>query len=149
MLLLADGDNSSGETSLLIVQTISALVTFAEGAGAFIEIEDVSPLVEIAPSNSTALEVFAFAWINCMNTSKDRTVLKTKIDATIQSLVSSFTGTDGVTLLEFLGKFLRNSDAKVGSLPRRHRQLTYVLPGSPVKSEVDQGFHRLYQEAHH
>ncbi|TDZ27137.1 hypothetical protein C8035_v011935 [Colletotrichum spinosum] len=47
-----------------------------------------------------------------MDTTQDKKVLQTKTDATIQSLVAAFTGTDGVTLLEFLGKFLRNSDPK-------------------------------------
>ncbi|KAF6838101.1 DUF1941 family protein [Colletotrichum plurivorum] len=125
-LLVSSLVQSSGETSLLIVQTLFALVAFSEGAEVFNQIEDVSPLVEIAPSNSTALEVFSFAWINCMDTAKDRTVLQNKIDGTIQSLVSSFTGTDGVTLLEFLGKFLRNSDVK-------------ALPSNPkwIKAAVD------------
>ncbi|OHW90876.1 DUF1941 family protein [Colletotrichum incanum] len=112
-LLVSSLLQSSEETSKLIVQTITTLVAFPEGAKSFFEVEDVSPLVEIAPSNPSALEIFAFAWINCMDLAEDKTVLKTKIDVTIQALVSTFTGTDGVTLLEFLGKFLRNSDPKV------------------------------------
>ncbi|KAE9567371.1 hypotheticall protein [Colletotrichum fructicola] len=111
-LLVSGLLRSSGETSRLIVQTILALVVFPEGARVFSEIEDVSPLVEIAPSDPVALEIFAFAYINCMDLAEDRVVLSKKIDSTIQALVSSFKGTDGVTLLEFLGNFLRNSDAK-------------------------------------
>lgn len=139
--------NSSGETSILIVQTILALVAFPEGAKAFSEIEDVSPLVEVAPSNPSVLEVFTFAWINCMDLGEDRTILEAKIDGTIQALVSSFTGTDGVTLLEFLGKFLRNSDPKVIIPSRRYRQLTYTRIGPTIKSEMDQPSCRLYKEA--
>ncbi|GJC86584.1 uncharacterized protein ColLi_09422 [Colletotrichum liriopes] len=125
-LLVSSLLQSSEETSKLIIQTIITLVAFPEGAKSFFEVEDVSPLVEIAPNNPSALEIFAFAWINCMDLAEDRTALKTKIDGTIQALVSTFTGTDGVTLLEFLGKFLRNSDPK-------------VLPSSPkwVKPVVD------------
>ncbi|GKT53352.1 DUF1941 family protein [Colletotrichum tofieldiae] len=125
-LLVSSLLQSSEETSKLIIQTIITLVAFPEGAKSFFEVEDVSPLVEIAPNNPSALEIFAFAWINCMDLAEDRTALKTKIDGTIQALVSTFTGTDGVTLLEFLGKFLRNSDPK-------------VLPTSPkwVKPVVD------------
>lgn len=122
------------------MQTILALVVFPEGARVFSEIEDVSPLVEIAPSDPVALEIFAFAYINCMDLAEDRVVLSKKIDSTIQALVSSFKGTDGVTLLEFLGKFLRNSDAKVGPPPKRRRRLTYTLAGAPVESNMDQDY---------
>ncbi|GKT43945.1 uncharacterized protein ColSpa_04126 [Colletotrichum spaethianum] len=125
-LLVSSLLQSSEETSKLIIQTILTIVVFPEGAKSFFEVEDVSPLVEIAPNNPSALEIFAFAWINCMDLAEDKTVMKTKIDGTIQALVSTFTGTDGVTLLEFLGKFLRNSDPK-------------ALPSSPkwIKSVVD------------
>ncbi|KAK2032730.1 DUF1941-domain-containing protein [Colletotrichum zoysiae] len=125
-LLVSSLLQSSEGTSKLIVQTILTLVVFPEGAKSFLEVEDVSPLVEIAPSNSSALEVFAFSWINCMGLVQDRTVLKTKIDGTVQALVSTFNGTDGVTLLEFLGKFLRNADPQ-------------ALPSSPkwVKPAID------------
>ncbi|KAK2062849.1 DUF1941-domain-containing protein [Colletotrichum caudatum] len=125
-LLVSSLLQSSEGTSELIVQTILTLVVFPEGAKSFLEVEDVSPLVEIAPSNSSALEVFAFSWINCMGSVQDRTVLKTNIDGTVQALVSTFNGTDGVTLLEFLGKFLRNADPQ-------------ALPSSPkwVKPAID------------
>ncbi|GJC95282.1 DUF1941 family protein [Colletotrichum higginsianum] len=125
-LLVSSLLQSSEETSKLITQTIHTLVTFPEGAKAFSEVDDVSPLVEITPNNPLSLEIFAFAWINCMDLAEDRTGLKTKIDGTIQALVSAFHGTDGVTFLEFLGKFLRNSDPK-------------ALPASPkwIKSVVD------------
>lgn len=92
----------------------------------FFDIDDVTPLVEVAPNNPSALEIFSFAWINCMDIAEDRPVLKSKIYRTIQALVSTFNGTDGVTLLEFLGKFLRNSDPKVVPLLRQYRQLTYT-----------------------
>ncbi|KAK1598593.1 Neurochondrin-domain-containing protein [Colletotrichum navitas] len=125
-LLVSSLLQSSEETSKLIVQTILTLVAFPEGAKSFLEVEDVSPLVEIAPSNSSALEVFGFSWINCMSLMQDRTALKTKIDGTVQALVSTFKGTDAVTFLEFLGKFLRNADPK-------------ALPSSPkwVKPAVN------------
>ncbi|KAL0931678.1 DUF1941 family protein [Colletotrichum truncatum] len=109
-LLVSGLLQSSGETSDLILQTILTLVAFPEGAKVFAEIEDISPLIEIAPGNPLALQIITFAYINCMDILGDTTALKTKIDSTILSLISSFTGTDGVTLLEFLGKFLRNSD---------------------------------------
>ncbi|KAF9871662.1 hypothetical protein CkaCkLH20_10860 [Colletotrichum karsti] len=116
---------SSGETSQLIVQTILTLVVYPEGAKVFVDIEDVSSLVEIAPDNPSALEIFSFAYINCMDLAEDRTILQAKIDSTIRALVSTFTGTDGVTLLEFLGKFLRNSDPK--ALPSNPKWIKPVI----------------------
>lgn len=118
--------SSSGETSEMIIQTLLTMVAFPEGAKVFFDIEDVTPLVEVAPNNPSALEIFSFAWINCMDIAEDRIVLESKIDRTIQALVSTFNGTDGVTLLEFLGKFLRNSDPKVVTPLRQYRQLTYT-----------------------
>lgn len=97
------------------MQAILTLVIYPEGAKVFVEIIDVSPLVEIVPNDQSALDIFYFAYINCMDLAEERTVLRTKINSTIQALVSSFTGTDGVTLLGFLGKFLRNSDPEVGT----------------------------------
>ncbi|KAK1701919.1 Neurochondrin-domain-containing protein [Colletotrichum lupini] len=114
-LLVSSLLRSSGETSEMIIQTLLTMAAFPEGAKVFFDIEDVTPLVEVAPNNPSALEIFSFAWINCMDIAEDRIVLESKIDKTIQALVSTFNGTDGVTLLEFLGKFLRNSDPK--SLP--------------------------------
>ncbi|KXH66926.1 hypothetical protein CSAL01_02297 [Colletotrichum salicis] len=125
-LLVSSLLRSSKETSEMIIQTLLTLAAFPEGAKAFFDIEDVTPLVEVAPNNPSALEIFSFAWINCMDIAEDRLVLKSKIDKTIQALVSTFNGTDGVTLLEFLGKFLRNSDPK-------------ALPLNPkwIKTSVD------------
>ncbi|OHF02636.1 hypothetical protein CORC01_02032 [Colletotrichum orchidophilum] len=117
---------SSGETSEMIVQTLHNLVAFPEGAKVFLDIEDVTPLVEIAPNNPSALEIFSYAWINCIGLAEERVLLESRIDGTIQALVSTFIGTDGVTLLEFLGKFLRNSDPE-------------ALPSNPkwIKTLVD------------
>ncbi|OLN81786.1 Uncharacterized protein C16C4.02c [Colletotrichum chlorophyti] len=124
-LLVSGLLQSSGETSKLIIHTILTLVVFPEGAKAFYDIDDVSPLVEIAPSNPSILDIFAFAWINCMDVAEDRTALRANIDCTIQALVSSFKGTDGVTLLDFLGKFLRNSDPQ--ALPSNPKWIKPVV----------------------
>ncbi|CRK47777.1 hypothetical protein BN1723_007757 [Verticillium longisporum] len=108
-VLVATVLRSSEETTQLIIQTLLELVAFSEGAKSFIAIEDPSPLIEIAPSQPLVLEVFDLAWINCMAGSTDRTSLRPVIDESIKGLVSSFKGTDGVTLLRFLGNFLRRS----------------------------------------
>lgn len=75
--------------------------------------EDFSSLTEIAPSHAQVLDIFYFAWLNSMTTIEDPSTLVRQIDDTIQSLVSSFTGTDAVTLLEFLGYFLRHANSSV------------------------------------
>lgn len=76
-------------------------------------IEDISPLTEVAATHPESLQVLSFAWLHAQNASQDHAVLRNKIDATIQQLVSSFRGTDGVTLLEFLGSFLHHADPEV------------------------------------
>lgn len=104
---------SSDETTQLILQALVSITSFPEGARAFMNIEDISPLVEVAPAQPDALRVLSFAWLHAQNTSQDPAALRTKIDKTIQQLVSSFKGTDGVTLLEFLGSFLHHADPEV------------------------------------
>lgn len=46
----------------------------------------------------------------------NRGPLRLKIDETIKALVSSFTGTDTVTLLQFLANLLRNLDPEVSTV---------------------------------
>ncbi|KAH7313345.1 Neurochondrin-domain-containing protein [Stachybotrys elegans] len=103
---------SSDETTNLLLQLLYTLVSSQEGAKTFTAIEDLSPLTEIAPSHPLVLDILCHAWLNAM-VSQDKSILATRIDNTIQSLVSSFTGTDAVTLLEFIGKFLRQADVAI------------------------------------
>ena len=83
------------------------------GAHALVQIEDLTPLTEAAPAHPDAMDVLRFAWLNSMTNFENKRDLSTRIDEALQSLVSSFTGTDAVTLLEFLGAFLRQADATV------------------------------------
>lgn len=98
---------------MLIVQTLLTLVNSSEGAKAFVSVEDVSPLIEIAPSQSLALDVFLHAYAQCAISLEDRTYLQPKIDQTVAALVVTFKGTDGVTLLNFLDQLLRRLDSEV------------------------------------
>lgn len=124
-------DGSSGETTELLLKLLHTLVSTPEGAKAFVEVGDVSSLAEIAPTHATVLEIFSFAWLNGMAFIVDKHVLISQVADTMQSLVASFTGTDGVTLLEFLGNFLRQVDPAVSTccsqleLDVRKRCLTY------------------------
>ncbi|KAJ4391340.1 hypothetical protein N0V93_004957 [Gnomoniopsis smithogilvyi] len=102
--------HSSNETTLLIIQTLLTLVNSPEGAKAFVAIDDVSPLVEAAPSQPLILDVFLHAYAQCVISSGDSTTLQSKIDQTVAMLVVSFKGTDAVTLLAFLDSLLRRLD---------------------------------------
>ncbi|ODA81572.1 hypothetical protein RJ55_00072 [Drechmeria coniospora] len=104
---------SSGETTGLLLELLHALVTTASGAQALVRIEDLSPLTEIAPSHAVVLEILRFAWLTSMTVVDDKAALSEDVDENMQCLVSSFTGTDGVTLLEFTGAFLRQADPSV------------------------------------
>ncbi|KAF4591585.1 DUF1941 family protein [Ophiocordyceps camponoti-floridani] len=104
---------SSDETTSLLLRLLHTLVSFPEGARALVSCQDLSPLTENAPSHPLALDVLKFAWLNSMADAENRRRLSQKINVTLQGLCSSFTGTDGVTLLEFLGDFLRQADPEV------------------------------------
>ncbi|KAG6007938.1 hypothetical protein E4U21_005299 [Claviceps maximensis] len=98
---------SSGPTTDLLLKLLHALVSTPEGAKAFVEAGDVSSLAEIAPTHAAVLDILLFAWLNAMASVVERHVLINQVADTIKSLVASFTGTDGVTLLEFIATFLR------------------------------------------
>ncbi|KAI5459979.1 Neurochondrin-domain-containing protein [Mariannaea sp. PMI_226] len=116
---------SSEETTVLILQILYTLVSSQEGAKTFVEVEDISSLTEIAPSHAQVLDILSFAWLNAMTMTEDSSSLANQIDSTIQNLVSSFTGTDAVTLLEFLGYFLRNANSMM--VPRQPKWLKNVV----------------------
>ncbi|KAI8715547.1 hypothetical protein NCS52_01062700 [Fusarium sp. LHS14.1] len=124
-LLVAAILYSTEETTNMILQLLHTLVSSQAGAQAFIKIADISSLTEIAPTHAAVLDILSFAWLNSMTVVEDPSALTTKVDATIQSLVSSFTGTDAVTLLEFLGYFLRNANPSI--LPRQPKWLKSVV----------------------
>ncbi|KAK7424974.1 hypothetical protein QQZ08_008370 [Neonectria magnoliae] len=116
---------SSEETTTLILQLLHTLVSSQDGARAFVKVDDISPLTEIAPAHAPVLDILSFAWLNAMTVVEDPAALASQVDVTIQSLVSSFTGTDAVTLLEFLGYFLRNANSVI--LPRQPKWLKSVV----------------------
>ncbi|ESA43169.1 DUF1941-domain-containing protein [Neurospora crassa] len=110
--------NCSNETTKLVLETLSALVTTPDGAKAFIALDDVTTLIEIAPSQPLVLDIFFYAWLNATSSSvsssaEDKDLLRTKIDHTITALVSSFKGTDAVTLLDFLANLLPRLEPQV------------------------------------
>lgn len=103
-----------------MLQTLLTLVSRVEGAKEFVAIEDVSALVEIAPSQPLALDIFLYAYSQSATFMEDTAALKAKIDQIVHSLVVSFKGTDAVTLLAFLAELLRRLDPQVSDHSLNH-----------------------------
>ncbi|KAB5570014.1 Neurochondrin-domain-containing protein [Coniochaeta sp. 2T2.1] len=119
---------TSGDTEELLLQTLLTLVSQLGGASALIGLDDLSPLIEIAPSRPIVLDIFshACAWLQERSTNPDeKPKLQAKVDKIIQGLVLSFKGTDGVTLLAFLSDFLRRLDPEI--IPQTPTWLPQVI----------------------
>ncbi|KHO00807.1 DUF1941 family protein [Metarhizium album ARSEF 1941] len=91
---------SSAETTAMLLQLLHTLVSTPEGAKAFIQVGDVSALSEIAPTHAIVMDIFCFAWLNGMAGVVEKHVLISQVVDTVQSLVSSFSGTDAVLPVE-------------------------------------------------
>ncbi|KAK4211937.1 Neurochondrin-domain-containing protein [Rhypophila decipiens] len=100
----------SEETTRLVLETLLTLVSQPDGAQEFNQVEDLTPLTEIASSHQLVLKILEHAWLGGMLASSDKTALKSKLNKTVGNLVTSFKGTDAVTLLEFLSELLRSLD---------------------------------------
>lgn len=109
--------HGSEETTEMLLQLLYTLASTEKGARAIFKVEDLSPLTEIASTNPKALDILRFAFLNTMGSADDIPSLRKRVDETIQSLASSFKGTDAVTFLGFLGSFLRQADPTVCSIP--------------------------------
>ncbi|RFU72845.1 hypothetical protein TARUN_9419 [Trichoderma arundinaceum] len=115
----------SDETVKMLLQLLYALVSSQEGAMAFVKIDDLSSITEIAPSHAIAMDILRHAWLNTMVVIDDASYLADRIDRNVQSLVSSFRGTDAVTFLEFLGLLLRQASSEV--IPPNPKWLSTVV----------------------
>ncbi|KAI1758797.1 DUF1941-domain-containing protein [Hypoxylon sp. FL1150] len=139
--------HSSKETTRVIIETLLTLVTGPEGARAIVDldVDDWSPLIEIAPEHPHILTIFIWAWekgtIN-LEDDQSREVVRTKIDKGIQAFVSSFIGTDATSLLEFISHVLRNLDERLiprnpqwlGSVAKLMRNLSTNRPNAASRS---------------
>ncbi|KAH8781276.1 Neurochondrin-domain-containing protein [Diaporthe sp. PMI_573] len=121
--------HSSNETTQLVLQTLLTLVSRVEGAKEFVAVDDVSALIEIAPSQPLALDIFLYAYSQSAVFTEDTASMESKIDNIIRSLVASFKGTDAVTLLAFLAELLRRLSPE-------------CLPQNPVWLKTITGFIR-------
>ncbi|KAL5085735.1 hypothetical protein Trisim1_009948 [Trichoderma cf. simile WF8] len=115
----------SEETVKMLLQVLHALVSSQEGAMALVKVEDLSSITEIAPSHATAMDILRHAWLNAMVVVDDASYLADRIDCNVQSLVSSFRGTDAVTFLEFLGLLLRQASSEI--IPSNPKWLESVI----------------------
>ncbi|PKK48583.1 hypothetical protein CI102_8411 [Trichoderma harzianum] len=115
----------SEETVKMLLQVLHALVSSQEGAMALVKVEDLSSITEIAPSHSVAMDILRHAWLNAMVVVDDASYLADRIDRNVQSLVSSFRGTDAVTFLEFLGLLLRQASSEI--IPPNPKWLNSVI----------------------
>lgn len=111
--LVAAALYSKGETTRLLLQLLYTLVNSKDGAAAFMEVEDTTPLTEIATSHAMVLDIFCRAWLNNMASGAAGAGLSQKIEAALQNLVVLFKGTDAVTYLAFLGTFLSQATPEV------------------------------------
>ncbi|KAI0180058.1 DUF1941-domain-containing protein [Hypoxylon sp. FL1284] len=138
---------SSPETTRIIIETLLTLVTVPEGAKAFVslDVDDWSPLIEIAPEHSHILTIFIWAWekgTTGLEDGQSREEMRAKIDRGIQAFVSSFIGTDATSLLEFVSHVLRNLDDRLipqnpkwlGSVAKLMRNLSTNRPNAASRS---------------
>ncbi|KAI2463004.1 DUF1941-domain-containing protein [Annulohypoxylon bovei var. microspora] len=139
--------HSSKETTKVIIETLLTLITIPEGAKRFVdlEVDDWTPLIEVAPENSHVLSIFIWAWEKgtiSIEDEKARALMRANIDSGIQSLVSSFIGTDATSLLEFISHVLRNLDENliphnpkwIGSITKLIRNLATNRPTAASRS---------------
>jgi len=104
----------------MILQTILVLVSQREGALEFINIEDVSPLTEIAPQQSMVLDIFNLAWPIASTEVTEVPKVRNGIDKIIPMLISSFNRTDAVTFAAFVGD----------TLPKLPTEVRFICPQS-------------------
>ncbi|OAQ99142.1 hypothetical protein LLEC1_05844 [Akanthomyces lecanii] len=111
--LVAAALYSTGETTDFLLQLLYTLVSSEDGAAVFMEVEDTTPLTEMATSHAMVLDIFCRAWLNHMASGAAGAGLSQKIEAVLQNLVVLFKGTDAVTYLAFLGTFLSQATTEV------------------------------------
>lgn len=92
---------------------------------ALVRIDDLSSITEIAPSHAVVTDILLHAWLNAMVVADDTSYVADGIDRNVQSLVASFRGTDAVTLLEFLGRLLRQASSEVSTTLYKSHDVNY------------------------
>lgn len=103
----------TNSTTTLILQTLATLVSSETGAMAFnVDVTDLSPLTELAPEQPLVMNILLNAWLHGLLADRAITPIVTAtINKTLSKLAAAFKGTDGVTLLDFIAKLLRNAES--------------------------------------
>ncbi|KAH8674116.1 Neurochondrin-domain-containing protein [Xylariales sp. PMI_506] len=123
-LLVSAVLESAGETTEIILKTLLMLTANSlEARTAFAAVEDWTPLIEVAPTQPMVLSILAWSWV--YGQPEDTVVMSTKIDQAISALVASYKGTDGVTLIDFIGKILSRLNHDL--LPKDPKWLSPLL----------------------
>lgn len=110
---------------MLLLQTLLSCVSQLSGASELLLIEDLSPLIEIAPNQSMALDVLSYAWSTALSDLSLVRNVAASLDKTVPKLLLSFKGTDSVTLLKCIGDTLPNLDSTV--LPSEPKWLSTLV----------------------
>jgi hypothetical protein len=82
------------------------IVSQPEGSLEILRVEDLSPLTEIAPQNSSVLDILTFAWINASAISNEMGGVQESINKYMPKLLTTFKDTDGVTLISGFGSMI-------------------------------------------
>ncbi|CAK7215755.1 hypothetical protein SCUCBS95973_002585 [Sporothrix curviconia] len=117
-------------TTTLILQTLATLVSRAAGAAVFnTGVGDLSPLTELAPEQPLVLDILLYAWLHGLLADRATAMaVSATINKTLPALAAAFKDTDGVTLLDFVAKLLRNAEAFAEQQQMQHQQQQHNSP---------------------
>ncbi|KAI9723390.1 MAG: hypothetical protein M1812_001274 [Candelaria pacifica] len=94
--------HSSAETTTQILQVLVTIASSKHGAAKILEVEDLSPILEIAPETPLALEVLKFAFINAGTQLDLELPIQKSLRDTIPKIALGFRGGDISLLLSVL-----------------------------------------------
>ncbi|PMD40381.1 DUF1941-domain-containing protein [Hyaloscypha variabilis F] len=99
----------------LILETLLTIVSQPEGAIELLNVQDTSPLIEIASQYPLVLDVIKYTWLNASSLLGETQAVLENVDKIVPNLLVVFKGTDGVTFINFLGDCLPKLEP--GTLP--------------------------------
>jgi hypothetical protein len=95
------------------------IVSQPEGAIELLNVQDTSPLIEIASQYPLVLDVIKYTWLNASSLPGETQAVLENVDKIVPNLLVVFKGTDGVTFINFLGDCLPKLEPGV-SCPTKH-----------------------------
>ncbi|KAI9841020.1 MAG: hypothetical protein M1837_001050 [Sclerophora amabilis] len=119
---------SSSETTTMILQILLTLASENRGAISLLGLEDLSPLIEIAPQQVLVFEVFKYAFLTAGSGADSGPDSFAKFDDIVVSLLPSFRNAEVLSLLNFLADTLPRVAPKViASSPPWLLPLTFIV----------------------